>query len=55
MPVADLTWPEAFVYAIRIASVALVFAVLVWSMFNCGQARDRERDEPARGRPATSR
>jgi hypothetical protein len=44
--------PEAFVYAILIASVALVFAVLVRSMFNGGQARDREWDEPARGRPA---
>jgi hypothetical protein len=37
MNLAALTWPEAFVYVALIASVGLVLAVLIWSVFRTGQ------------------
>ncbi len=37
MTIAALTWPEAFVYVALIASVALVLAVVIWSMLSTGQ------------------
>jgi TRAP-type C4-dicarboxylate transport system permease small subunit len=60
MTIAALTWPEAFVYVALIASVALVLAVLVWSMFSTGQtaieseSRHREHRK-VDGDTATSR
>jgi hypothetical protein len=41
MTIADLSWPEATVYATAIASVGLVVAVLVWSVFRTGRAAIR--------------
>jgi hypothetical protein len=38
MTIAALSWPEATVYITAIASVGLVVAVLVWSIFRTGRA-----------------
>jgi hypothetical protein len=54
MTIAALSWPEAFVYATLIATVGLVLAVLIWSIFRTGQTairsegRQRERLTPER-------
>jgi hypothetical protein len=37
MTIAALTWPAASVYIAVIAAVALVVAVLIWSIFRTGQ------------------
>jgi hypothetical protein len=50
MNIAALSWPEATVYATAIASVGVIVAVLVWSIFRTGQAAIRHE---ARG-PVTS-
>jgi len=43
---AALTWPEAFVGAISIATIGLVLSVLIWSIFRTGQTAIRyERDD----------
>jgi hypothetical protein len=61
MTIAALTWPEAVVYVALIASVALVLAVLIWSMFSTGQtaigsdSRHREPRRKVDGDTATSR
>jgi hypothetical protein len=41
MTVAALSWPEATVYATAIASIGLIVAVLIWSIFRTGQAAIR--------------
>jgi hypothetical protein len=50
MTIAALSWPEASVYVAVIAAVALVVAVLIWSLFRTGQTAirsDSGRREPA--------
>jgi TRAP-type C4-dicarboxylate transport system permease small subunit len=37
MTIAALSWPAASVYIALIVSVALVVAVLIWSIFRTGQ------------------
>jgi len=37
MILAALSWPDAVVRATLIASIALVLAVLIWSIFRTGQ------------------
>ena len=37
MTVAALSWPAASLYIALIVSVALVVAVLIWSIFRTGQ------------------
>jgi hypothetical protein len=41
MTTATLTWPEASIYIALIAAVALVVAVLIWSIFRTGQTAIR--------------
>jgi hypothetical protein len=41
MTIAELTWPQASVYIALIATVGLVVAVLIWSIFRTGQAAIR--------------
>ena len=41
MTIAALNWPEATVYATAIASVAVIVAVLIWSIFRTGQTAIR--------------
>ena len=41
MTVAALSWPAAFVCVVVIAAVALVVAVLIWSIFRTGQTAIR--------------
>jgi hypothetical protein len=42
---AALSWPEATVRATLIASVALVLAVLIWSIFRTGQTAIRSESK----------
>lgn len=48
MTIAALSWPAASVYIALIVSVALVAAVLIWSIFRTGQTAitsdSRQRD-----------
>ena len=41
MTIAAISWPEATVYATAIASVGLIVAVLIWSIFRTGQTAIR--------------
>ncbi len=41
MTIAALSWPVAVVWVAVIAAVALVVAVLVWSIFRTGQTAIR--------------
>jgi hypothetical protein len=41
MPIAALSWPAASLYIALIVSVALVVAVLIWSIFRTGQPRSQ--------------
>jgi hypothetical protein len=41
MTLAALSWPDAVVRATLIASVALVLAVLIWSIFRNRPNRDQ--------------
>ena len=48
MTIAALSWPAAFVCVVVIAAVALVVAVLIWSIFRTGQTAirsDSRRDD----------
>jgi len=38
MTIATLSWPAASIYIALIVGVALVVAVLIWSIFRTGQA-----------------
>jgi hypothetical protein len=52
MLVAALSWPQAVVYCVVIAAVAVVLSVLIWSIFRTGQAairHDRRQREPRDG------
>jgi hypothetical protein len=44
MTIAALSWPAASVYIALIAAVALVVAVVVWSIFRTGQTAIRSED-----------
>jgi TRAP-type C4-dicarboxylate transport system permease small subunit len=50
--IAALSWPAASVYIALIVSVALVAAVLIWSIFRTGQTAitsdSRQRDPSAK-------
>jgi hypothetical protein len=41
MTIASLTWPAASVYIALIVALALVVAVLIWSIFRTGQTAIR--------------
>jgi uncharacterized membrane protein len=41
MVIAELSWPEAVVWVSGIAAVALVLAVLIWSIFQTGRTAIR--------------
>jgi hypothetical protein len=51
MTIAALSWPAASLYIALIVSVALVVAVLIWSIFRTGQtavtsdSRKRDRSD----------
>jgi len=45
MTIASLSWPAASVYIALIAAVALVVAVLVWSIFRTGQTAIRSESD----------
>jgi hypothetical protein len=50
MIIAALSWPAASLYIALIASVALVVAVLIWSIFRTGQTAirsDSRQREPS--------
>jgi hypothetical protein len=51
--IAALTWPEAAVRMTFIATVGIVVAVLVWSIFRTGQTAIKF--EPERRKPAEQR
>jgi hypothetical protein len=51
MTVAALSWPEATVYATAIASIGLIVAVLIWSIFRTGQAAIRSESRQASASP----
>ena len=56
MPIATLSWPEASIYIALIVSVALVVAVLIWSIFRTGQTaieRDSRKREKSGRRVST--
>src|SRR5262249_19423708 len=58
MAIAALSWPAASIYIALIIAVALVVAVLIWSIFRTGQTaigRDKRRRESNDKRPATAR
>ena len=44
MTIAALSWPAAFVCVVVIAAVALVVAVLIWSIFRTGQTAIRSEN-----------
>jgi hypothetical protein len=44
MTIFALTWPEAVVHVTWIASLALVLAVLIWSIFRTGQTAIRNEN-----------
>ena len=48
MIIAALSWPAASLYIALIVSIALVVAVLIWSIFRTGQTAIR-RDSRKRG------
>lgn len=52
MAIAALSWPEASIYIALIVSVALVIAVLIYSIFRTGQTaianEDRKRNSSDR-------
>ena len=48
MTTAALSWPAASIYIALIVSVALVAAVLIWSIFRTGQTAI-QRDRRDRG------
>jgi hypothetical protein len=52
MTIAALSWPEATVYATAIASVGLIVAVLIWSIFRTGQAAIRSERKTGVGDPS---
>ena len=56
MTVAALSWPAASLYIALIVSVALVVAVLIWSIFRTGQTaieRDSRKRDTSRRRMST--
>jgi TRAP-type C4-dicarboxylate transport system permease small subunit len=56
MTIATLSWPEASTYIALIVSVALVVAVLIWSIFRTGQTaieRDSRKRDTSRRRMST--
>jgi hypothetical protein len=57
MTTATLSWPEASIYIAVIAAVALVVAVLIWSIFRTGQTAitsDSRKRETSNSRPASA-
>jgi hypothetical protein len=58
MPIAALSWPAASLYIALIVSVALVVAVLIWSIFRTGQTAitsDSRKREPSDKRHLSAR
>ena len=58
MTVAALSWPAASLYIALIVSVALVVAVLIWSIFRTGQTAitsDSRKREPSDKRHLSAR
>jgi hypothetical protein len=58
MTIAALSWPAAAVYIALITAVALVVAVLIWSIFRTGQAAirsDSRKREPSVKRHVSAR
>jgi hypothetical protein len=58
MTIAALSWPAAAVYIAAIGAVALVLAVLIWSIFRTGQsaiASDSRKHEPSEKRHVSVR
>ena len=57
MIIAALSWPAASIYIALIVSVALVVAVLIWSIFPTGQTAirsDSRQREPSDKRHVSS-
>ena len=55
MTIAALSWPAASIYVALIVGVALVAAVLIWSIFQTGRAaitNDSRKREPGDNRAA---
>jgi len=58
MTIAALSWPAASLYIARIVSVALVVAVLIWSIFRAGQTAitsDSRKRDPSDKRHVSAR
>ena len=58
MIIAALSWPAASVYIALITAVALVVAVLIWSIFRTGQTAitsDSRKHEPSERRHVSAR
>jgi hypothetical protein len=58
MTIAALSWPAAAGYIALIAAVALVVAVLIWSIFRTGQTAirsDSRKREPSEKRHVSVR
>ena len=58
MTIATLTWPAASIYIALIVGVALVAAVLIWSIFRTGQTaitNDSRKREPVDNRRTSAR
>jgi cytochrome c-type biogenesis protein CcmH/NrfG len=56
--IAALSWPAASVYIALIVSVALVVAVLSWSIFRTGQTAitsDSRQQDPSAKSPVSAR
>jgi hypothetical protein len=58
MTIAALSWPAASLYIALIVSVALVVAVLIWSIFRTGRTAitsDSHQREPSDQRHVSAR
>jgi hypothetical protein len=58
MTIAALSWPAASLYIALIVSVALVVAVLIWSIFRTGQTAitsDSRKRDPSDKRHVSAR
>ena len=58
MTSATLSWPTASVYIALIVAIALVAAVLIWSIFRTGQTaitNDSRKREPGDNRRMSAR